>query len=190
MTRAAGMYNTLLQGDDPGLVIEVLNGYRLKEKMPRNLGEMTLPLGVVEILRPGSDVTVVTYGACCRIALEAADMLAEVGIDIELVDVQTLSPFDLEGRIGKSIRKTSRVLFLDEDVPGGTTGYMMKKVLEDQAAFAWLDASPRTLSGQSHRPAYGSDGDYFSKPNREDIFNAVYEMMREADPHRFPSLTS
>jgi len=188
MTRAAGMYNTLLQGDDPGLVIEVLNGYRLKERMPENIGEMTLPLGVSEILREGVDVTVVTYGACCRIALEAADLLSEVGIDPEIVDVQTLQPFDLEGRIGDSIQKTNRVVFVDEDVPGGITGYMMKKVLEDQEAFAWLDAQPRTLSGKPHRPAYGSDGDYFSKPNREDIFNAIYALMRETDPQRFPDL--
>lgn len=188
MTRAAGMYNTLLQGDDPGLVIEVLNGYRLKERMPENIGEMTLPLGVCETLRQGSDVTVVTYGACCRIVLEAADLLAEAGIEIEIVDVQTLAPFDLEGRIGRSIQRTNRVLFVDEDVPGGTTGYMMKQVLEDQGAFAWLDAQPRTLSGKPHRPAYGSDGDYFSKPNREDIFDGVYALMRETDPQRFPSL--
>jgi pyruvate/2-oxoglutarate/acetoin dehydrogenase E1 component len=120
--------------------------------------------------------------------LEAADLLSEVGIDAEIVDVQTLQPFDLQGQVGNSIRKTNRVVFVDEDVPGGTTGYMMKKVLEDQGAFAWLDAQPRTLSGKPHRPAYGSDGDYFSKPNREDIFNAVYALMRETDPQSFPSL--
>jgi pyruvate/2-oxoglutarate/acetoin dehydrogenase E1 component len=188
MTRAAGMYNTLLQGDDPGLVIEVLNGYRLKERMPENIGEMTLPLGVAEVLRGGTDVTVVTYGACCRIALEAADLLSDVGIDAEIVDVQTLQPFDLEGRIGDSIRKTNRVVFVDEDVPGGTTGYMMKKVLEDQETFAWLDAPPRTLSGKAHRPAYGSDGDYFSKPNREDIFDVIYALMRETAPQHYPDL--
>jgi len=188
MTRAVGMYNTLLLGDDPGLVIEVLNGYRLKERLPENIGEMTLPLGVAEVLRSGTDVTVVTYGACCRIVLEAAELLSEVGIDIEIVDVQTLQPFDRQGLIGRSIEKTNRLLFVDEDVPGGATGYMMKKVVEDQQAFAWLDAQPRTLSAQPHRPAYGSDGDYFSKPNREDIFNAVYALMRETDPQRFPDL--
>jgi len=188
MTRAAGMYNTLLQGDDPGLVIEVLNGYRLKERLPDNIGEMTLPLGVPEVLRQGTDVTLVTYGACCRIALDAAETLSDVGIDTEILDVQTLQPFDLQGQIGESVQKTNRIVFVDEDVPGGTTGYMMKKVLEDQGTFAWLDAEPRTVPGKPHRPAYGSDGDYFSKPNREDIFNAIYALMRDTDPHRFPHL--
>ena len=188
MTRAAGMYNTLLQGDDPGLVIEVLNGYRLKEKLPSNLGEMSLPLGVPETLRAGADVTVVTYGACCRIAAEAASQLSEIGIDTEIVDVQTLQPFDRQGLVAESIRKTNRVVFLDEDVPGGASAYMMQRVLEDQGAFDWLDAEPRTLTARPHRPAYGSDGDYFSKPNREDIFNAIYELMRETDPRRYPSL--
>ncbi len=186
MTRAAGMYNTLLQGDDPGLVIEVLNGYRLKEKLPSNLGEMTLPLGLPETLRTGSDVTLVTYGACCRIALEAAELLEDMGIETEIIDVQTLQPFDREGRIAQSIKKTNRVVFLDEDVPGGTSAYMMQKVLEGQGAFDWLDAEPRTVTGRAHRPAYGSDGDYFSKPNREDVFDAVYALMRETDPQRFP----
>ncbi|HZF12285.1 MAG TPA: thiamine pyrophosphate-dependent enzyme [Thermoanaerobaculia bacterium] len=186
MTQAAGFYNTLLAGDDPGLVVEVLNGYRVKERLPANVGEFTLPLGVPEVLRPGSDVTVVTYGALCRIALEAAELLARVGIEIELIDVQTLLPFDLPGRIGESLQKTSRVLFLDEDVPGGATAYMVQQVLEVQGGFTWLDAPPRTLTAAPHRPAYGSDGDYFSKPNRESIFEAVYEMMHEADPAGWP----
>jgi pyruvate/2-oxoglutarate/acetoin dehydrogenase E1 component/TPP-dependent pyruvate/acetoin dehydrogenase alpha subunit len=188
MTQAAGMYNTLLQSDDPAIVVEVLNGYRLKEKLPANIGEMTVPLGVPEVLREGKDVTVVTYGACCRIALEAAEKLAQVGVDIEIIDVQTLLPFDLSGRIRQSLQKTNRILFLDEDVPGGTSAYMMREALEVQGGYDWLDSAPRTLPGQEHRPAYGSDGDYWSKPNRETIFEAVYEMMHEAKPGRFPRL--
>jgi transketolase len=186
MTQAAGFYNTLLEGDDPGLVVEVLNGYRQKEKLPANIGEFRVPLGVPEVLREGSDVTVVTYGACCRIALEAAGKLADIGIETEVIDVQTLLPFDLHGRIVESLKKTNRVLFVDEDVPGGTTAYMLQHVLEKQGGFAWLDSAPRTLPGKEHRPAYGSDGDYFSKPNRESVFEAVYEMMNEADPGAFP----
>ncbi len=186
MTQAAGFYNTLLEGDDPVIVVEVLNGYRQKEKLPANIGELKIPLGVPEVLRAGRDVTVVTYGASCRIALEAAEKLAAVGIDVEVVDVQTLLPFDLHGRILESIRKTSRVLFLDEDVPSGATAYMLQQVVEKQGGFAWLDSPPRTLTGKAHRPSYGSDGDYFSKPNRESIFEAVYDLMHEADPEGFP----
>ncbi len=188
MTQAAGFYNTLLEGDDPAIVVEVLNGYRQKEKLPANIGELRIPLGVPEVLRAGRDVTVVTYGASCRIALEAAEKLAEVGIDVEVVDVQTLLPFDLHGRILESIRKTSRVLFLDEDVPGGASAYMLQQVVETQGGFTWLDSPPRTLTGKAHRPSYGSDGDYFSKPNRESVFEAVYDMMHEADPEGFPVL--
>jgi 2-oxoisovalerate dehydrogenase E1 component len=187
LTQASGMYNTLLQSDDPAIVVEVLNGYRLKEKLPDNIGEMTVPLGVPEVLREGKDVTIVTYGACCRIALEAAERLAQVGIEVEIVDVQTLLPFDLPGRILESLRKTSRILFLDEDVPGGASAYMLREVLEVQGGYTWLDSAPRTLSGKEHRPAYGSDGDYWSKPNRETVFEAVYEMMQEASPRRFPA---
>jgi 2-oxoisovalerate dehydrogenase E1 component len=186
MTQAAGFYNTLLAGDDPALVIEVLNAYRLKEKLPANIGEMRVPLGVPEVLREGTDVTVVTYGACCRIALEAAQKLAEVGIEVEVIDVQTMLPFDLHGRILESLKKTNRVLFLDEDVPGGATAYMMQQALDVQGGFAWLDGAPRTLAGKEHRPSYGSDGDYFSKPNRESVFEAVYEIMHESDPGSFP----
>ncbi len=186
MTQAAGFYNTLLEGDDPALVVEVLNGYRLKEKLPANIGEMRVPLGVPELLREGTDVTIVTYGACCRIALEAARKLAEVGIEVEIVDVQTLLPFDTGSRIVESVKKTNRVLFLDEDVPGGTTAYMMRQVLDVQGGFAWLDSAPRALAGKEHRPSYGSDGDYFSKPNRETVFEAVYEMMHESDPGAYP----
>jgi len=186
MTRAAGFYNTLLESDESAIVIEVLNGYRLKEKLPSNIGEFRLPLGVPEVLRAGDDVTLVTYGACCRIALGAAERLAEVGIDLEVIDVQTLLPFDRRGVIGNSLRKTNRIVFLDEDVPGGATAYMMREVLERQQGFHWLDSEPRTLSGTEHRPAYGSDGDYGSKPNVEDVFEAVYELMHEAEPARFP----
>ncbi len=186
MTQAAGFYNTLLRSDDSAIVVEVLNGYRLKEKLPSNIGEMTVPLGVPEILRPGADVTLVTYGACCRIALEAAESLSQVGIDVEIVDVQTLLPFDRPGILGESLKKTNRILFLDEDVPGGATAYMMQEVLEKQQGFHWLDSPPKTLSAQPHRPPFGSDGDYYSKPSVEDVFDAVYEMMYEADPQRFP----
>ncbi len=186
MTRAVGFYNTLLAGDDPAIVIEVLNGYRTKERLPANVGEMRLPLGVPEVLREGRDLTVVTYGACCRIALEAAELLSRVGIEVEIVDVQTLLPFDREARIVASLKKTNRVLFLDEDVPGGASAYMMQQVLEVQQGYAWLDSEPRTLSARAHRPAYGSDGDYFSKPNREQVFEAAYELLHEAEPKRFP----
>ncbi len=190
MTRAAGFYNTMLQSDEPAIVIEVLNGYRLKERVPENLGEFTVPVGIPEILRLGSDATVVTYGACCRIALEAARQLAAVGIEIEVVDVQSLLPFDINGRIGESLKKTGRILFLDEDVPGGTTAFMMQEVLEKQKGYFWLDSAPRTLSGTEHRPAYGSDGDYWSKPNVETVFDAVYEMLNEANPITFPAIKS
>jgi len=165
----------------------VLNAYRLRSKLPSNIGEFTVPLGIPEVLRTGSDVTVVTYGACCAIAQEAAAQLSEVGIEIELIDVQTLLPFDRHARIVDSIKKTSRVVFLDEDVPGGTSAYMMQQVLDGQDAYRWLDSPPRALSAKPHRPAYGSDGDYWSKPNREQIFRTVYDLMQEADPAGYPS---
>jgi pyruvate/2-oxoglutarate/acetoin dehydrogenase E1 component len=186
MTRAAGFYNTLLRSDEPALVVEVLNGYRIKERLPDNIGELTVPLGAPEVLRPGQDVTIVTYGACCRLVLEAAGLLRQVGIEAEVIDVQSLLPFDLGGVIGVSLQKTSRVVFVDEDVPGGTTAYMLREALEVQGGYAWLDSPPRTLSGKPHRPAYGSDGDYWSKPNVEQIFETVYELMHEVDPGRYP----
>lgn len=186
MTRAAGFYNTLLQAEEPAVVVEVLNGYRIRERLPENIGEITVPLGVPEVLRPGGDLTLVTYGACCRLALEAAEKLSQVGIEVEVIDVQTLLPFDRQGRILESLQKTNRILFVDEDVPGGTTAYMMQEVIEKQGGYYWLDSPPRTLPGKEHRPAYGSDGDYWSKPNVESIFNAVYEMMHEVDPQRYP----
>ncbi|HET6764053.1 MAG TPA: thiamine pyrophosphate-dependent enzyme [Longimicrobiaceae bacterium] len=189
MTRAAGFYNTLLRGDDPAIVVEVLNGYRLKEKLPANVGTFTLPLGVPETLRPGKDLTVVTYGACCPIALQAAQQLqAAAGIDVEVIDVQSLLPFDVHGRIVESVKRTSRVLFLDEDVPGGASAYMMQEVVERQGGFHWLDAAPRTLAAAQHRAPYGRDGDYWSKPSVEDVFDTVYEMMGEANPRAYPPL--
>jgi 2-oxoisovalerate dehydrogenase E1 component len=188
MTRAAGFYNTLLKADEPALIVEVLNAYRIKERIPDNINEFTVPLGVPEVIRQGSDVTVVTYGACCRIALDAALKLSKVGIEIEIVDVQSLLPFDVHGKIVESLKKTNRILFLDEDVPGGTTAYMMQEVIEKQGGYYHLDAEPRTLSGTAHRPAYGSDGDYWSKPNAETVFDAVYEMMHEVDPNSFPTI--
>jgi pyruvate/2-oxoglutarate/acetoin dehydrogenase E1 component/TPP-dependent pyruvate/acetoin dehydrogenase alpha subunit len=187
MTRAAGFYNTLLKCDEPALVVEVLNGYRIKETLPDNIGEFTVPLGVPEVIRDGTDITVVTYGACCRIAMDAADKLYRAGIDVEVVDVQSLLPFDIHGRIIGSLKKTNRILFLDEDVPGGASAYMMQEVIEKQGGYFHLDSEPRTLTGKAHRPAYGSDGDYWSKPNSETVFDAVYEIMHEVDSNRFPS---
>ncbi|PWH18664.1 MAG: transketolase [Anaerolineae bacterium] len=188
MTRAAGFYNTLLLADEPAIVVEVLNGYRIKERLPKNIGEFTVPLGVPEVLRAGTDVTVVTYGACCRIALDAADKLSKVGIEAEVIDVQSLLPFDLHGKILQSLKKTNRILFVDEDVPGGTTAYMLQKVIEEQGGYYYLDSAPKTLSGAEHRPAYGNDGDYWSKPNAEAIFDAVYEMMNEVSPSEYPKI--
>jgi pyruvate/2-oxoglutarate/acetoin dehydrogenase E1 component len=188
MTQAAGFYNALLQSDEPGLVVEVLNGYRLKERLPENIGEITVPIGVPEILREGDDITLVTYGALCRIALQAAQLLNRVNIKVEVIDVQTLLPFDINGIILESLKKTSRILFVDEDVPGGTTAYMMQEVIEKQGGYWWLDSQPRTLSAQQHRPAYGSDGDYWSKPNAEQIFEHIYNLMNEVDPAMYPNL--
>lgn len=186
MTQAAGFYNTLMQGDDPGIVIEVLNGYRLKERLPSNIGDITVPLGVPEILREGEDVSIVTYGAACRIALDAAEMLEIVGVSAEVIDVQTLLPFDRHSLILESLKKTSRIVFLDEDVPGGATAYMLQEVIEQQGGFHWLDSEPRTITSKPHRPAYGSDGAYFSKPNAEDVLAVIYDMMNEVNPARYP----
>ncbi|MCC6499157.1 MAG: transketolase [Anaerolineales bacterium] len=188
MTRAAGFYNTLLKANEPAVVIEVLNGYRVKERLPDNIGEFTVPLGVPEILRKGMDATVVTYGACCRIVMDAAEKLSKVGVEVEVMDVQSLLPFDIHGRIVESLKKTNRILFVDEDVPGGASAYMMQEVIEKQGGYFHLDSPARTLSSQAHRPAYGSDGDYWSKPNSETVFDAVYEMMNEVDPESFPNI--
>lgn len=188
MTQAAGMYNTLLRSDDPAIVIEVLNGYRTKEKLPSNVADFTVPLGVPEVMRQGSDVTLVSYGATLRIVMEAAELLATVGVDCEVIDVQTLLPFDTRGVIVESLKKTNRVCFIDEDVPGGATAFMMQNVLERDGGYEWLDSEPRTLAAKEHRPAYGSDGDYWSKPNRETIFESVYALMHEANPRKYPAM--
>jgi pyruvate/2-oxoglutarate/acetoin dehydrogenase E1 component len=179
MVQAAGMYNTLLQSNDPAIVIECLNGYRLKEKLPNNLLAFKVPLGVPEIINEGTDITIVSYGSMLRIIEEAVVRLAEEGISVELIDVQTLLPFDINHSIVKSLQKTNRILFIDEDVPGGATAYMFNHVMEEQGGYKWLDASPKTLTAKAHRPAYGSDGDYFSKPNTEDVIEAVRAVMAE-----------
>jgi pyruvate/2-oxoglutarate/acetoin dehydrogenase E1 component len=185
MVQAVGFYNTLMQSDDPALVIECLNGYRLKEKQPSNLATFSLPLGVPEILQEGSDITLVTYGSCVRVAQKGLELLDEHDISVELIDVQTLLPFDLERVILNSIQKTNRVIFMDEDVPGGGTAYMMQEVLEKQGAYALLDAKPVTLCAHAHRTPYGSEGDYFTKPNPEDVFETVYKIMHESDPSTY-----
>lgn len=179
MVQAAGMYNTLLQGNDPAIVVECLNGYRLKEKLPSNLGEMTVPLGVPEVVREGTDVTIVSYGSVLRIINDAALSLERSGISCEIVDVQTLLPFDIHHKILDSLKKTNRIVFIDEDVPGGAAAYMFNKVMEEQGGYRYLDTAPRTITGKAHRPAYGSDGDYFSKPNAEEIETVIKELMSE-----------
>jgi 2-oxoisovalerate dehydrogenase E1 component len=188
MTQAAGFYNTMLKSDDPAVIIECLNGYRLKEKLPDNIADYTLPLGVPEILREGSDITLVTYGSMCRVVMEAAAELDKAGISCEVIDVQTLLPFDRHHSIVQSIMKTNRVVFADEDVPGGATSFMMQEVLEVQNAYQFLDSKPITITAKEHRPAYASDGDYFTKPSVDDVFEKVYEVMRESDPGKFPPL--
>lgn len=190
MTQAAGFYNTLLASDDSGLIIEPLNGYRLKEKLPSNFGEFRVPIGVPEIIREGTDVTIITYGSMVRIVEEGARQLEDAGISAEVIDVQTLLPFDINHTLVESLKKTNKVIFADEDVPGGASAYMMQKVLEEQGGYAFLDSAPATLSAKEHRPAYGSDGDYFSKPGAEDVFDAAYTLMSEAEPKRFPGIYS
>jgi 2-oxoisovalerate dehydrogenase E1 component len=190
MTHAAGFYNTLLASNEPALMIEPLNSYRLKEKRPTNMGDFKIPLGVPEIIREGKDVTVVTYGPLCRMAVEAALQLESYTISIEIIDVRTLLPFDIHNIIVTSLQKTNRVLFLDEDVPGGATAYMMQKVLEEQGGYSYLDSPPKTLTSKEHRPAYGSDGDYFSKPSVDDIIDAIYSIMNEVDPATYPDIYS
>ena len=188
MTQAAGMYAALLQSDEPALVIECLNGYRLKEQMPQNIGQYTVPMGIPEVLREGNDLTVVTYGSMCRIVMDAAAELAEIGLSLEVIDVQTLLPFDTQGIIGNSIQKTNRVLFADEDVPGGGSAFMLQQVLDNQNVYSYLDAAPQTLAAQAHRPAYSTDGDYFSKPSVEDVVEKVYQIMHESNPKKYPAL--
>ena len=188
MVQATGMYNTLMQGDDPAIVVECLNGYRLKETLPDNYREFTVPLGMPETLREGTDVTVVTYGSMCRIVMAAAEQLAEVGISIEVIDVQTLLPFDLNHRIVESLKKTNRLVVADEDVPGGASAFILQQVLEVQGGYYHLDAQPTTIAAEEHRSAYSSDGDYFSKPSEETVFEKVYDLMHEANPTQFPSI--
>ena len=188
MTQAAGMYNTLLEGNDPALVIESLNGYRLKEKLPNNLGEFRVPLGTTETMRIGKDITLVSYGSTLRIVLEAAEELYGMSIDAEVIDIQSLIPFDLHNEIRKSVEKTNRLLIIDEDVPGGGTAYILNELIEKQNIFPLLDSKPKTLSAKAHRPAYGSDGDYFSKPSLDDIIETAYEIIHEFEPKKFPKL--
>jgi 2-oxoisovalerate dehydrogenase E1 component len=188
MTIAAGFYNTLLEADEPALVVECLNGYRLKENLPSNIGEFKLPLGKIEVLNHGTDITLVTYGSSVRIALEAIQMLNQFNISVELIDVQTLLPFDLSHEIVNSVQKTNKLVVLDEDVPGGCAAYILQKVTEEQGAFQFLDAAPVTISAKAHRPAYGTDGDYFSKPSSDDVFDQIYKLMHEYNPINFPKL--
>jgi pyruvate/2-oxoglutarate/acetoin dehydrogenase E1 component/TPP-dependent pyruvate/acetoin dehydrogenase alpha subunit len=188
MTQAAGFYNTFLASDEPALIIEPLNAYRLRERKPSNIGEFRVAPGIPEILRSGKDITLVTYGSCVRIAEEAADQLAEFGIEVELIDVQTLIPFDIHAIIAQSLKKTNKILFFDEDVPGGATSYMLQEVLEVQNAFKYLDSEPRTLTAKAHRAAYSTDGDYFSNPNAEDVFDSVYNIMHKYNPGKYPKI--
>lgn len=188
MTKAAGFYNTLLESDEPALIVECLNGYRLKEKMPTNLGEFKTPIGVVETIKEGKDITLVSYGSTLRIVEQAAKELVEIGIDAEIIDIQSLLPFDINKDIVKSVAKTNRLLVIDEDVPGGASAYILQEIIENQQAYKYLDSAPQTLTAKAHRPAYGTDGDYFSKPSAEDIYEKVYEIMHEAFPAKFPKL--
>ena len=188
MTKAAGFYNTLLKSDEPALIVECLNGYRLKEKLPTNLGKFTTPIGVVETIREGSDITVVSYGSTLRVVEQAAKELAEVGIDVEIIDAQSLLPFDLNHDTVKSVQKTNRLLVVDEDVPGGASAYILQHIVENQGGYKYLDSLPQTLTSKAHRPAYGTDGDYFSKPSEEDVFEKVYAIMHESNPAKYPAL--
>ncbi|HLT65766.1 MAG TPA: transketolase C-terminal domain-containing protein, partial [Flavobacterium sp.] len=188
MTKAAGFYNALLQTDEPALVVECLNGYRLKEKMPNNLGEFTTPIGVVETIREGKDITVLSYGSTLRIIQQAANELSEYGIEVEIIDAQSLLPFDTNHDTVKSLQKTNRLLVIDEDVPGGASSYLLQQVLEIQKGYRYLDSDPQTLTAKEHRPAYGTDGDYFSKPSAEDVFEKIYHIMHESNPTKYPKL--
>ncbi len=179
MVQAVGMYNTLLRSNDPGIVVECLNGYRLKEKLPDNLLEYTVPFGIPEVVKDGTDVTIVTYGSTLRIVLTAAEMLEKQGISSEVIDVQTLLPFDINYKILESLKKTNRIVFVDEDVPGGAAAFMFNKVMEEQGGYRWLDVAPKTITAKAHRTPYGSDGDYFSKPNAEEIDQVIRLMMQE-----------
>jgi pyruvate/2-oxoglutarate/acetoin dehydrogenase E1 component len=186
MTQAAGFYNTMLASDEPAVIIECLNGYRLKEKLPSNLGEFRVPLGIPEVLCNGTDITIVTYGSCCRIVMDAAKQLFQYDISCEVIDVQSLLPFDIHQTIKESLRKTGKLLIVDEDVPGGASAYILQQILEVQKGFELLDSAPVTLTSMPHRPAYGSDGDYFSKPGIEHVIDSVYILMNDYNPQKFP----
>jgi len=188
MTRAAGFYNTLMQAQEPAMVIECLNSYRIKEKLPNNIGEFRVPLGKVETTKVGSDVTLISYGSTWRVVMYAADKLEKAGISCEVIDTQTLVPFDLSHDIVESVKKTNRLLVIDEDVPGGASSYILQKIIEEQKAYNFLDSDPQTLAAKEHRTPYGKDGDYFTKPSAEDVFEKVYAMMNEVNPKKFPSL--
>lgn len=188
MTKAAGFYNTMLESDEPALIVECLNGYRLKEKMPTNLPELRTPVGIPEVIKEGADITLVTYGSTCRVVMEAANELEQFGISAEVIDVQSLLPFDIHSSIKEHIKNTGRLLVIDEDVPGGASAYILQKIVDEQDAYLYLDSKPQTLSAKAHRPAYGSDGDYFSKPSADDVFEKVYKIMREVDPEQYPEL--
>ncbi len=188
MTQAAGMYNTLLRGNEPALVIECLNGYRLKEKLPANVGDFTVPLGKAEIIKAGTDLTLITYGSTLNIVHQAATELEKMGISVEIVDPQTLYPFDIDQLCAVSVKKTNKLLVVDEDVPSGASAYILQQIVEKQKAYYFLDSQPRTLTAKDHRPPYGSDGDYFSKPSVDDIIEMVYEMMGESKPDQFPKI--
>ncbi len=188
LTKAAGFYNTMLQADEPCLIIETLNGYRLKEKLPNNLGEYTVPVGKVEITKEGKDATVVTYGSTWRVVMEAATELEKLGVNIEVIDIQSLMPFDLSEDILKSVKKTNRLVVVDEDVQGGATAYILQQIIEKQKAFRHLDSDPLTIAAQDHRPAYASDGDYFSKPSADDIVEKIYALMHESNPVQYPEI--
>ena len=188
MTKAAGFYNTLIEADQPALVVECLNGYRLKEKKPNNIGSFKTAVGVVDIIKPGTDITIVSYGSTLRLVEQAARELLEVGINAEVIDVQSLIPFDISNDIAKSLNKTNRILIVDEDVPGGASAYILSKILNQDNAYENLDSAPSLLTAKDHRPAYGSDGDYFSKPSINDIFEKTYSILHESDPKKYPKL--
>lgn len=188
LTKAAGFYNTLMQCDEPAIVVESLNGYRLKEAMPTNMGEFTTPIGEVEITKEGTDVTVVTYGSTWRIVMEAAKELAQIGIDVEVIDAQSLLPFDHAKQVAKSLAKTNRLVVIDEDVPGGATAYLVQQIIEQQGGYFQLDSQPMTITAKAHRPPYATDGDYFSKPSADDMVEKIYGLMHEANPTKYPAL--
>jgi pyruvate/2-oxoglutarate/acetoin dehydrogenase E1 component len=188
MVQAAGFYNKLMELETPALVVECLNGYRRKESLPKNLGDYTTPIGAVEVLQEGSDLTLLTYGSNCVLAQAACDELATLGISVELIDAQSLIPFDLEHEVAASVRKTNALVVLDEDVRGGASAFLMQQVLEDQGAYEYLDAAPMTITSKDHRPAFASDGDYFSKPSVDDMVERIYGLMHERNPQQYPAL--